>query len=85
MPKCDFTLDFTGTAEDLVAKLKSEIESHNGTFDKDTATFSIKIFLFGKITGSYVISGQQIRILIGQKPGSITCDQIEEKTKEFIN
>ena len=85
MAKCNFSIDFKGSAEDLVAKMKKAIEDAGGTFSGDTqsGSFSVKTPV-GKIAGTYTISGQTIHITITEKPWIVSCSKIEEAIKKYM-
>ena len=85
MAKCNFSIDFKGSAEDLVAKMKKAIEDAGGIFSGNTqnGSFSVPTPL-GKIAGTYTISGQTIHITITDKPFFVSCSTIEDKIKEYI-
>lgn len=84
MSKCNFTIPFSGSAEETVARAQSGIEENGGSFNGNTSagTFSVKVL--GTINGSYTISGQEISIDIEAKPLFISCSQIEQFMKKSI-
>ena len=86
MAKCDISIEFEGSAEDLVQKAELVIEDAGGTFSGDSSkgAFSVPIPLLGKIKGTYTISGQVIHILITDKPLLITCGTIEKELKKYL-
>ncbi|MES0491377.1 MAG: hypothetical protein ABUK01_15390 [Leptospirales bacterium] len=86
MALCNFSVDFKGSAEELVAKAKQAIEDAGGTFKGDTSSGSFTAPTpFGKIEGTYTISGQTINIAITKKPLIASCSLIEKKLKEYLS
>jgi len=87
---CDpFTVAFQGPADDLIAKLKIEVEQNHGTFQGDVNQghfeVPIPLPLAKHVIGDYEIAApQQITITISQKPALISCGQIEDFIKGHI-
>ena len=73
---CTFTITFTGTADDFIARIKAKVEANGGTFDQVAATFSVPV-PGGTVAGNYSIAGQDITINITHKPIFITCGMIQ--------
>lgn len=86
MADCNFSIGFTGSAADMVAKIKSQIEQQGGSFngDENSGSFSVKV-LGSTIAGSYTITGSEINITITDKPFFISCSQIESFLKGHIS
>lgn len=78
MADCNFSIGFTGSASDIIAKVQQQIQQQGGTFNGDTSSGSFSVKVVGStIAGSYTVSGQQINIEITDKPFFISCSQIE--------
>ena len=84
MAKCNFSIDFTGTAEDIFNKARTAVERQGGMFSGDASGGSFSIHVFGTISGSYVVSGQQLNIAIEDKPMMIPCAAIESALRSQI-
>ncbi len=84
MSKCNFSINFSGTGEEVYSKAKAAIQKQGGTFNgnDDSGNFSINVF--GSIGGSYSISGNQLNIVIEDKPIMIPCSAIENVLKTQI-
>jgi hypothetical protein len=84
MSKCNFSISFSGTPQEVINKAKAAIEKQGGSFngDEDNGRFSIHVF--GTISGSYSISGNQLNIAIEDKPLMIPCGAIENVLKNQI-
>ena len=85
MAVCNFTIPFSGTAEDAVNKARSGIISQGGSFNGNmtSGTFSLRV-LGSTIRGSYTIS-DQIKVIIDTKPFLISCNRIENFMKENLS
>lgn len=85
MAKCNFSIDFQGTAEEVYNKAKSAVEKQGGNFSGDSSGGNFSINVFGTISGSYTVSGQQLLISIEDKPMMIPCSAIENVLKGQIS
>jgi hypothetical protein len=78
MAACNFNINFSSSATDLVQNMKAKITGQGGTAAGDEAAGSFSVSLFGSsISGSYTISGQQMAVIIDHKPFLISCNQIQ--------
>jgi hypothetical protein len=84
MSKCNFSISFTGTPENVYSKAKAAVEKQGGTFDGDSKSGTFSISVFGTISGRYVVSGNQLEIIIEDKPIMIPCAAIENVLKSQI-
>jgi len=84
MSKCNFSIPFTGTAADVYTKAKAAVEKQGGSFSGDASGGSFSLNVFGKISGSYTVSGQELQIVIDDKPMMIPCGAIENVLKSQI-
>jgi hypothetical protein len=85
MSKCNFSIDFSGSAEGIYNKAKAAVEKQGGTFNGDSNSGRFSINVFGNITGSYTVSGNQLLIVIEDKPMMIPCAAIENALKSQIS
>ena len=83
---CTFTIELSGTADDLVRKAKQMIESANGTLSGDTSSgsYNVKIPVAGSIEGHYTIRGSSIAFEITKKPMLVPCSTIEHFLREQL-
>lgn len=82
---CDFSLPFSGSAEDVLAKAKKAVQNQGGNFNGDTAGGDFTVSVFGnKIAGNYTVSGQTLNINITDKPFMVPCSAIEGFLKNQI-
>jgi hypothetical protein len=84
MSKCNFSIPFTGTADEVFNKARAAVEKQGGTFNGDSNSGSFSISVFGTISGSYTVSGSQLNITIEDKPIMIPCSAIENVLKSQI-
>lgn len=84
MSKCNFSIPFSGTADDIYRKAKAAVEKQGGEFSGDSSSGNFSIQVFGTISGSYTVSGQQLDISIEDKPMMIPCGAIENALKGQI-
>ena len=84
MSKCNFSIAFTGSPDDVYNKAKSAVEKQGGSFTGNSSGGSFSINVFGTISGSYTVSGQQLEISIEDKPMMIPCGAIENVLKSQI-
>jgi hypothetical protein len=85
MSKCNFSIPFSGSAEDVFSKAKAAVEKQGGNFSGDAGSGHFSIHVFGAITGSYTVSGNQLNIVIEDKPMMIPCSAIENVLKNQIS
>jgi hypothetical protein len=84
MSKCSFSIPFSGSPEDIFSKAKTAVEKQGGSFNGDSSGGDFSISVFGTITGSYSVSGQQLNIEIMDKPMMIPCGAIETALKSQL-
>ncbi|MCK4763295.1 MAG: hypothetical protein KAW12_13945 [Candidatus Aminicenantes bacterium] len=84
--KCDFTVDFSGSAEGLFKKIKTLIENSGGTLSGDAGggSFDLPIPVVGDVKGRYSISEQSAELCITDKPFLLPCGAIESYVKNNI-
>lgn len=84
MSKCNFSIPFTGTPDEIYVKARAAVEKQGGNFSGNSTGGQFSINVFGTITGSYTVSGQQLEITIEDKPMMIPCSAIEGALKGQI-
>jgi len=85
MSKCSFSIPFSGPPQDIFNKAKAAVEKQGGTFSGDANSGSFSIHVFGTISGSYTVSGNQLNVVIEDKPSMISCGAIENVLKNQIS
>ena len=84
MSKCNFSISFSGSAEEAYQKAKNAVEKQGGNFNGDADSGNFSINVFGTISGSYTVTGNQLNITIEDKPMMIPCSAIENVLKSQI-
>lgn len=71
-------IPLAASAEDTLSRARSLMQNQGGTFEGDTSAGNFQVSVFGStITGSYTVVGQDMTILIEDKPFLIPCSTIE--------
>jgi hypothetical protein len=82
---CNFTIPFTGSAQDVLAKAQNAVQSQGGTFNGNDSAGSFSVSVLGSsIAGSYAVTGQNLSIIISDKPFLVSCGVIESFLKSQI-
>lgn len=82
---CKFSIPFSGSADQILAKAKSAVEGQGGKFEGDTNSGNFDVSVFGStIGGSYTVTGQELNLVISDKPFLIPCSTIEGFLKNKI-
>lgn len=84
MSKCNFSISFSGTPDEVYTKAKAAVERQGGSFNGDASSGSFNINVFGAISGSYSVAGNQLHVVIEDKPMMIPCGAIENVLKSQI-
>lgn len=78
MSACNFNIAFSGSPEEVFQKAKKSVESQGGTFTGDTNGGSFELSIFGNsISGGYTVSGNELNVVIEEKPFLVPCSMIE--------
>ncbi len=86
MSACNFNIPFSGSAEDILLKAKKSVESQSGTFNGDANAGNFELSIFGNaIIGSYTVSGQDMNVVIEEKPFLVPCSAIEGFLKKQLS
>jgi hypothetical protein len=86
MSLCTFNYPFTGTADALVATLKTQVQNNGGIFAGDSSSGSFSVHVLGsEASGTYSIAGQQISIEIDKKPFFASCSAIGNYISSHIS
>jgi hypothetical protein len=75
---CNFKVPFVGSAEEILNKTKTAVESQGGIFEGDQfkGNFSVSL-LSNTVEGSYSVIGNELELDIQKKPGFLPCSAIE--------
>lgn len=87
MSSCNpFSVNFSGSSQDLFNKVSSLIHQHNGTITGSPTggAFSVPIPVFGVVAGTFDVSGQICKIHVTQRSFFLPCSSIESFVKSNI-
>lgn len=85
MSACTFMVSFSGEASSIISKAKNAIEKQEGTFSGDDKSGSFHLsVLSNTIAGSYTVEGQQLSLVITEKPFFVPCSTIESLLKSKL-
>ncbi|MEO7444466.1 MAG: hypothetical protein ABIT96_01555 [Ferruginibacter sp.] len=78
MSACKFSIDFSGSAAEIMIKARKSIESQGGNLTGDENQGQFNVSVFGNtILGTYQVISQQLEIIIEEKPFLVPCSAIE--------
>jgi hypothetical protein len=82
---CTFSIPFSGTPADVLARAKSAVQNQGGAFRGDGSSGAFQVSVLGSsIKGSYTVTGQDLNITIDSKPFLIPCNTIESFLRNQI-
>ena len=85
MAACNFIIPFTGDASTVLDKARTAVEKQSGHFTGDTEKGDFDVSFFGQeITGSYEVTGNDLNIVIENKPFMVPCSAIESFLKSQV-
>lgn len=86
MPKCNFSIDFSGSAKSLISKAETAITNNGGAFNGDAESGGFIISTpVGEVSGMYGVDGQNFLISIEDKPFLVSCNKIETTLKQYLD
>lgn len=82
---CSFTIPFSGEPSVILEKAQSAIEKQGGRFSGDDkeGSFFVSV-LSNTVAGSYQVKGQDLALLITEKPFFVPCSTIESFLKSKL-
>jgi hypothetical protein len=85
MARCQFSIEFSGGAEELLQKAKDGITRARGSFEGDASQGAFRVPTpLGEIKGMYAIEGSVIAITVSDKPMLLGCGRIESELRKFM-
>ena len=85
MAACTFSIPFSGEATPILEKAKKAVEKQSGNFSGDEKAGNFSVSFFGQsIIGAYTVSGNNLDIVIDDKPFMVPCSAIESFLKSQI-
>ncbi|WP_437489591.1 hypothetical protein [Sorangium sp. So ce1014] len=85
MAKHSFSVPFSGTSQDIVAKAKAAIEKAGGKFsgNEGKGDFSVPTPA-GTVKGTYSVAAQSFSVDITDKPFIVPGSTIESEVRKFL-
>ena len=85
MADCSFSFKIELNPAEVIEKVKSKIESEDGTFDGDANEGNFNLSTpVGAIAGNYSVSNNELKIDITKKPMMLPCGMIESELKKRL-
>jgi hypothetical protein len=83
---CNFSIEFTSSAKELVNKLRNAITQQGGNLEGDTqsGTFTVPVPV-GNISGHYTIVVHTLNVTIHHRPIIVSCARIEQFVRNFLS
>jgi hypothetical protein len=82
---CNFSINFSGSADATLGKAKSAVEGQGGRFNGDTNSGDFEVTVFGnKVAGTYTVAGNELSVTITDKPFLLPCSAIEGFLKSQV-
>jgi hypothetical protein len=79
-----FTLDFSGTAEDLLTKMQEAAKAQGFSLSIEGNELSVKMFGITMAKAGYQANGQKVTITITQNPPGWPCEKTQHVITKFI-
>ena len=82
---CTFSIPFSGEPQGVFSRAKAAVKSQGGNFEGDENSGAFGVTVFGNtIKGTYSIGGQNLNVVITDKPFFVPCSTIEGFLKNQI-
>ena len=79
-----FTVDFTGTPDELFARMQAAANEQNFTLVRESDSISVKVFGMTMVKASYAVIGRQITITITKNAPGYPCEKTQHIITKFI-
>ena len=78
MPACEFSVPFSGDAQEIFQKTKAAVEAQGGQFEGDISGGSFAVSVMSNtISGKYTVDSNQLHFIIDSKPMFLPCNAIQ--------
>lgn len=78
MAACNFSLPLSGNPTNVLEKARRAVQGQGGTFQGNEQSGSFHLNVFGNsIAGAYNVVGQNMEVVISEKPFLLPCSTIE--------
>ena len=83
---CTFSIPFLDSPQTVLSKAKAAVNSQGGTFEGNDSAGLFGVSVFGNtIKGTYTVTGQNLNVVITDKPFFVPCNTIEGFLKNQIS
>jgi hypothetical protein len=79
-----FSVDFTGTAEDLLNKMQEAAKEQGFALTIEPDLIYVKMFGITMAKATYQVNAQQVTITITQNPPGYPCEKTQHIITKFI-
>lgn len=80
-----FTLDYTGSPDELLTKMQQAAKEQGFALSIDAGSISVKMFGITMAKADYQINGQQVTITITQNPPGWPCEKTQHVIGKFLS
>lgn len=85
MAQCNFSIQFSGSPDDLALKARKAIMGAGGNFQGNASSGNFDVSTpLGSIRGNYVIEQPLIHVTIVSKPFLVSCSLIENQLRGYF-
>ena len=82
---CNFSINFSGSADAALGKARSAVEGQGGRFNGDVSSGDFEVSVFGNtVAGTYTVLDNALNVNITDKPFLLPCNAIESYLKSQI-
>lgn len=80
-----FTLDYTGSSDELLTQMQQAAKEQGFALSIDEESISVKMFGITMAKADYKINGQQVTITITQNPPGWPCEKTQHVIGKFLS
>lgn len=80
-----FTLDYTGSSDELLTQMQQAAKEQGFALSIDAESISVKMFGITMAKADYKINGQQVTITITQNPPGWPCEKTQHVIGKFLS
>jgi hypothetical protein len=85
MAQCNFSIQFSATADEVAEKARRQITAAGGNFQGNASAGNFEVSTpLGAIRGNYVIQQAVIHVTITAKPFLVSCGLIEKQLQGYF-
>lgn len=80
-----FTLDYTGSSDELLTQMQQAAKEQGFALSIDAESISVKMFGITMAKADYKINEQQVTITITQNPPGWPCEKTQHVIEKFLS